>query len=430
LRERVTIVGSGLDALVAVHELSKSHVNVEWLSPTNRIGGHFAGWQGQCGELVDIGMVALEKDVRDSLPRPMTEYSGQVHADARPFLWEMFDALLRMGLDPIPLQIAVLDGEQEVGDYFISDDLSALSHLIRSDRLGTANIGTLRARLGELQARQLESQLRSKSISADLGQEGSLLEVLRRTWGRELSRFLFEDFLREIDPDGLTAARDHRLVWTPLYWPSSIEDELARPGSLPTLPCLGHRSGSVATFIQGLLNETREQDSVMFSVDLSLTPTRLVSDEPAILRVDLRPLPTPSVNRSAIRIVHFCASHGLNKSEFVRSPQQGCFRLNWRSGPNSESVSLEFGVGVADLSDEDCVERAAQLLRALNVTSECPGSVVSGRVPLALPRLDYGESEFSPLSSRFGQNMGLNFNESVLRGLATAGHLLERLGER
>jgi len=339
----VTVVGSGLDALICSASLLDLRVGHELLVDSRRLGGHFAGWMPRCGAHVDMGMVALEEDTRGTIEQfSLGSYQGQVGVAARPYLRSAFDRLRELGFSFSPLLVGVSSGGQVGPDYFISDDLSFLAELCRSaDRLGLPDFSTVAMR-------QLESDIRSKAEPQSPLMEKSLVSVLNDTWGRELSDYLFGGLLRELDPQGVVNASDHRQVWIPLYWPSTIARVLDTGQGIDKASFLASRRGPLARDIaivaERVLASIRVSDvsqSEIFTTDGKQQNSSL--DGKSHVLVDFR-LERRHVPSTTIHIVHFCTEAGRNETLFLRERIEGLFRVNWRSGDEGSDVCHEFGM--------------------------------------------------------------------------------------
>ena len=87
---KIGVYGNGLDSLITCHDLlSKGH-HVEHFGRGERIAGHFAGKSDGHGTF-DLGMVLLERDVRDTLQRPLSEFSNEFGVSVRAYLAESYD---------------------------------------------------------------------------------------------------------------------------------------------------------------------------------------------------------------------------------------------------------------------------------------------------------------------------------------------------
>lgn len=212
----VAVIGSGLDALICSAALLDLKVKHQIFLDSERVGGHFAGWKPRCGSHVDAGMVALEEDARGVTEQlPLSRYQGQVGSAARLILRSAFHRLRDLGFSFTPLSVGAYTHGRVVPDYFISDDLTSLRDLCRTTgQLGWPDFSSV-------EMYQLESETLRKAEPQSPQTEKTLGNVLHATWGTELSDYLFGGLLRELDPHGTVRAPDHRLVWIPLYWPST-----------------------------------------------------------------------------------------------------------------------------------------------------------------------------------------------------------------
>lgn len=418
----VVVIGSDLDALICSASLLDLGVKHEIFVDPERVGGHFAGWKPRCGSLVDAGMVALEEDARRVTEHlPLSDYQGQVGVAARPFLRSAFDRLRDLGFSTKPLSVGVYTHGRVVPDYFISDDLTYLRNL--DETTGRR----ARPDFASVQMHRLESEILRKAEPQSPLKGKALGSVLDATWGTELSDYLFGGLLRELDPRGTVRARDHRLVWIPLYWPSTIARALDIGIGIDHATFLTSMRGAVARDIgkvaERVLSSIRNTDvsKSEFSTPNG-GPSASSLDQRRELVVDFR-VARVQVPGSIIRIVHFCTESTRNETIFLRVPDEGLFRVNWRSGTEGSDVCLEFGVSSSDWADAQLIEYARDYLIRQDTRTTCEGDCLRGRVGLSSRHEIAVPSAFAPTSSYFGANRSANFNESLLRGLSAAQHI-------
>jgi hypothetical protein len=424
MHESVTVVGSGIDALVCSASLLHRGVTPRLLVETDRLGGHFAGWSPGCGSLVDLGMVALEDDVRDTKQLPLAHYNGEAGVTLRPFLGEVFARLRQLGWQFQELQTGVYTSDQIVPDYFISDRLDYLR-----DPKNQLRITRVRAELTD--GLKFESLIRNKNRAGMLLKDIPLLPLLERSLGLELASHLFGGLIAELDPDGKVQAIDHRLIWLPLYWPSTLLQILEDGEGLPANRFLTTIEGSVAASVAGLASSLREAEVIEMLVDGHLGPPRsrsVARDDMSTssMLIDFRE-PRRQGSSTILRVVHFCAAVTRSETFFLRSPINGAFRVNLRTGAPLGSVSVEFGSSATSFSDEEIVRSARVLIERFGVIPGCDGATVTGRVSLSGRSTPGKLEDYVPLCSQFGQNGATNFNEAVTRGLAVADLLYQRM---
>jgi hypothetical protein len=351
-------------------------------------------------------MVALEPDFRSALAAPLSNYRGQIGSDIRPYLPEAFAFLEACGLVKEELPVTTLFRGKEYPDYFIADCFDALDSLDSTDR---------RSISGELEERVFwDDAIRHKGSPLGVMHSTRLTEALTSTLGPRMADEFFSDFLSCLVPDGDVLASDHRLVWIPLYWPSSVSDFLASGKRLPKVDFWNDQSGLVATFVSRLVDKAIDQAACQ------LTDSVASEAEPRIVLDFAAPLARR--RRVAITVAHFCIDETSPRSVFIAQPTYGFFRISFRRTPLGSSAILEAG---GDPKDHDAtLEQGRAFLKAVfGLRTLCPGDVTSGFVPVSRPHVD--ETPYAPLSGTFGANLGLNFNESLVRGLAAAKRLVD-----
>ena len=245
----VGVYGNGLDSLIACYELLDKGHDVQHFSGGARIAGHFAGRSDGHG-IFDLGMVLLERDVRDTPQRPLSEFSNEFGVNARQYFAESYDYLEKTfgALRPRKVK-SRLENSDEIGDYFIADNLEIFKTLSVEERR------SLQARLTKIQNNQesdfIHPRMKNKETNSA---NDELLTQLEIQYGPELAERLFGSFINSLIGSKVTniPVRFHRKLWTPLYFPETIEAtirgndpnlseliflELCR--SMYTLVCLG-----------------------------------------------------------------------------------------------------------------------------------------------------------------------------------------------
>jgi len=412
-RQDVAILGAGIDALAASMALSQRGIDHLWVAERSRVGGHFRGWTpGSCSiGLQDLGMVALEPDFRGAVAAPLANYCGQIGSDIRPFLPEAFAFLKARGLRKEELAVTTLYRGEEFPDYFIADCFDALDSLDDTER---------RLIAAELEERiSWDNDIRHKSSPVSGIHGIQLAEVLTRALGPRMTKEFFSDFLSCLVPDGEVLASDHRLVWMPLYWPSSVSDFLTSGKRLPKVDFWSDQSGLVATFVSRLVDEAIDQTACQLTDSVtSEAEPRIVLDFAA---------PIGPRRRVSIAVAHFCIDETSPRSVFITQPIHGFFRISFRRTVSGTSAILEAGGNPKD--HDATLEQGRELLESVfGIRALCPGDVMTGFVPVSRPQVD--EAPYAPLDGAFGANLGLNFNESLVRGLAAAQQLVEKYDYR
>ena len=72
---KIGVYGNGLDSAIACSELLAQGHHVLQFSGGAKIAGHFAGSTNEHG-IVDLGMVLLERDIRNTPQKPLSKFSN------------------------------------------------------------------------------------------------------------------------------------------------------------------------------------------------------------------------------------------------------------------------------------------------------------------------------------------------------------------
>jgi hypothetical protein len=358
----IGVYGNGLDSLIACYELLDKGHDVEHFSGGARIAGHFAGSSDGHG-IFDLGMVLLEKDVRDTPQRPLSEFSNEFGVNVREYFSESYDFVEKAfgALRPRKVR-SRLENSDEIGDYFIADNLEVFKTLSVEER------SSLQARLTEILNNQesdfIHPRMKNQKTSSV---NDELLMQLEIQYGPELAGRLFGSFINSLvgSKETKIPVRFHRKLWTPLYFPETIEATIRSNNSpLPELSFLEFTDGSVASKIQKLiesisnncrysLNLVKFEDLYEMNSQLDyqifITPvaemTKLLKSqkvEESSNRIASSIIRGP---QTKINILHLCVKKMENKTVMLQSPIENLFRYSITNGMacDQSCISLEFG---------------------------------------------------------------------------------------
>ena len=247
-RPSVAVVGSNVAAMLATLELAKRNVNVTLVTPTSRLGGHFAGVPVG-GRLFDAGMTFLEfTSFNDDPQAPVASYDASRRNDAGRFFALVARTLSQYGTwrdTPAPVMRV---GADTYPDVLIANQLAALRQL--PDELQSA----MRSELAPLAATR--SSLHASRKASDPGfADHDLESVSLANHGRTFHELLIESFCRNVTglPSAKLSALYHRLAWAPLFYPETLLRALeGAPARLPETIFSYPTSGTLASMIRSI----------------------------------------------------------------------------------------------------------------------------------------------------------------------------------
>jgi hypothetical protein len=444
---KIGVYGNGLDSLITCHDLlSKGH-HVEHFGRGERIAGHFAGKSDEHGTF-DLGMVLLEKDVRHTPQRPLSEFSNEFGINARAYLAESYDFVEGAFGELRSRKVKTkLNNSDEIGDYFIADNLEFLQTL--SDE----ELSSLQFRLSRLLNNQdsnfIHPRLKNEKANAV---NDDLLTQLQVQYGPELADKLFGSFVNSLtgSKDFGLPIRFHRKLWIPLYFPESINAAISgNDPQISELSFLEFVDGSLASKIQELIksisNNRRYTLNELRSEELRIENNRLdyqifvttVAEMSKIVRSQkiegtAKRIAAEIVQgpRTEIGIMHFCVKKMENKTVNLQAPIESLFRYSITNGiVNDQScISLEFG-------DPEKFAKidVPSILGIVEPTIELVCSGTNQAVPFSPRYLNMTLQEWNSISaetiSEFpGERYrvlpihpdGSSFNDNLVRGLAAS----------
>ena len=251
------VFGSSLASLVCVLEMSKKE-SITWIQSSPIIAGHFRGMR--FGDIdVDLGMVVLET------------YSGVSSQTKLP----LFPPIRQAGLDFVEIAHNWLISRGEVfchipiktswfghlyPDYLIADNLTILTHLDPAIKLQILNELRSIAESGS----EIEKFHPKNKNSSDLFLKVNLKDFIVKTLGFTFYQTLIEPWIERFDFEVAEKlpALDHRMAWTPLFYPETITEVLLgglEPSSFER-PFVVPRINSVASLIKRLLDSISDSD--------------------------------------------------------------------------------------------------------------------------------------------------------------------------
>jgi hypothetical protein len=443
----IGVYGSGLDSLITCYELLSEGHHVQHFSRGERIAGHFAGKSDGHG-IFDLGMVLLEKDVRNTSQRPLSEFSNEFGVSAREYLAESYDFVEETlgALRPRKVKTR-LKNSDEIGDYFIADNLEYFQTLSAEER--TSLQVRLTRILNNQESNFIHPRMKNEKTNAV---NDELLTQLAVLYGPELADRLFGSFINSLIGSKISnfPVRFHRKFWIPLYYPETIDAAITGIGPrLSELSFLEFVDGSLASKIQELikstssnrrysLNEVKSEDigKLNNQLDYQIFVTS-IADMSKLLgsqkveelanRIAAKIVQGP---RTEIGIIHFCVKKIENRTVMLQSPIKSLFRYSITNGTVSyqSCISLEFG-DLAELTKDDVLE----IVELVEPTIEIVCSGVLQGIPFSPRYLDMTLQEWNSISAgvigEFPEKNcrvlpihpdGASFNDNLVRGLAAS----------
>jgi len=442
---KIGVYGSGLDSVIACYELLAQGHQVAHFSGGAKIAGHFAGNINAHG-IVDLGMVLLENDARNTIQKPLTTFSNEFGVNAREYLAECYEFLEKnLGtLRPRKMK-SRLESAIEIGDYFIADSLEVLNTLSHEE------ISLLDARLTKVLKNEYDDFIHPslKSQRSDHTNE-DLLSQLEIQYGSELTDKLFGSFIKSLLGSKITSlpVRFHRKLWIPLYYPETIKAVIKGfDNPLSELNFLEFSEGSLASniqkFVESISKNSRYSNNpekfenlrLVYSPEVYHVYMTSVADMSKLLKNERILSSANSIAkkivqgpRTQISILHFCIKEMENKTVMLQSPINNLFRYSITNGivRNQSCISLEFGeIG------ESTIHELYRIFQEIEPTIEkvCEGELQV--VPFAPRYLDMSLVEWNKLCSdvigEFPRENcrvlpihpdGTSFNDNLVRGLA------------
>ena len=449
---KIKIIGNGLDALICSKKLLELGHQIQLLSTTRSLGGHFLGHTNGHGKF-DSGMVLLENDHRSVPPSELDEYNNHFGRNLRPFLLESFEWLLNsIGGSEQELVVTKLSSGDEVPDYFIADNLNFLDCLdeeIRNDLL--FNIEKFMYHSND--ATKIQP---SKKMFDRMFDELSISDYYTQIFGRKFYEVYFENFLTNVAPGSFQRrARDHRKFWLPLYFPESIYFRIKRDPkyeqfSLPEIRFDRPKDMMISDVVTKIAEEIFAHpnfEHIVFE-KFSTISVKQFENEKILFFLPLEQLSSvlPETSRlkflqgeivasldilgsTSINIVHACIPKNISKTVLFQSDFHGLFRHSvsqQRGKLNSSVASFEF----KDSIDFDLAD-SLKIIHTLGFDVLCEGSHLQSPFKprsLSLSELDWLELAKS-VAAEFDENNvygpaihpeATSFNDNLVRGLAHA----------
>ena len=444
----IGVYGNGLDSLIACYDLLADGHHIEhFISEGARISGHFAGNSDGHGTY-DLGMVLLERDVRETTQKPLSEFSNEFGVNARHYLAESYDFVEKVfgALKPREVK-SRLKNSEEIGDYFIADNLEVFKTLSDEEK------ELLEIRLKKIMISQESDFIhprRKNQKNNALNDE--LFAQLQIQYGPELADRLFGSFINTLIGSRVTKVptRFHRKLWIPLYFPETIAAAITDISSpLTELLFFEFADGSLASKIEKLTkyvcNNRRYSMKFVKSEDLKVMDSQLnyhifihsVADLSKLLESQKV---EESANRIAgkiaqgpltkISILHLCVKKMENKTVMLQSPIENLFRYSITNGivSHQSCISLEFGE-IGSLTKEDLLPIVEMVEPTIEIL--CTGDLHV--LPFSPRYLDMTLQEWNLLCTEVINEFpeencrvlpihpdGTSFNDNLVRGLAAS----------
>lgn len=442
---KIGVYGNGLDSVIACSELLAKGHHVFHFSGGKKIAGHFAGSTNEHG-IIDLGMVLLEKDIRNTAQRPLSEFSNEFGVNARSYLAECYELLEKTLGTLRPRKIKLrLENSDEIGDYFIADSLEVFKTL--SDK----EISSLKSRLSKVINNQESNFIhpRLKNQSYDQTND-DLLTQIEIQYGPELADKLFGSFIGSLmgSKNIKLPLRFHRKLWIPLYFPESIESAIKGSDThLPELAFLEFTNGSLASNVKKLVESISSNERYSISTlkyeDIHLSDYSMehqiylisIEDISKLVRSkNLENYADRIMSRivqgpfTQISILHFCIMEMENKTVMLRSPVNNLFRYSITNGivKSQSCISLEFG-DTGDSSIDELFQVAQRI--EPTIRKVCDGTLQI--LPFSLRFLDMSLIEWNALCTDVIREFprdncrvlpihpdGSSFNDNLVRGAA------------
>jgi hypothetical protein len=255
----VAIIGNNVAAMFAAITLGEADWKVSLISPSPRLGGHFAGLNLH-DRIFDAGMVFLEFTSYNSTQNAdVASYEPTRRNDVGRFFPLVEQTLSRFsGWRRVDAPVMHIDG-RKVPDLLIANDLEALSALPPETRSRMAREveAILERSSGRLHASR-------KTTDIQFG-ECDLESVSLANHGRTFHDLFIAPFCRKVSTRHTASllALYHRMVWLPLYYPETLASQLAEGRSmLPETVFAYPESGALATMISQIAQHVRTLPNV------------------------------------------------------------------------------------------------------------------------------------------------------------------------
>ena len=259
LEPTVIVVGNSIAAMVSAISLGEAGWRVTLVSPSKRLGGHFAGLV-LGGHTFDAGMVFLEFTSYNAQPgADIASYDPSRRNDVGRF-FPLVESTLRRYAEWRVVEAPLMRVQGRIlPDLLIANHTASLLDLAP---------GTREAIAGELRA--LTSEGRSPLHASRKATEPGFIDVdLHRAsvanHGQTFHDLLIEPLCLKITarPTADFLARFHRLVWIPIFYPETLVAELSgTPQELPHTVFSYPKAGTVAALVQQMEQQLRASHGV------------------------------------------------------------------------------------------------------------------------------------------------------------------------
>ena len=216
MKNKFRIFGGSLAALVVVQKLTENIENcVEWyVGPRNNsIGGYFSGVK-VFGQLLDIGMVALEVDEPIKQLEQFSADKPVTGKDITPYLHKIRSWLQNQGILISSFPIYTNYRNKLYPDLFITNELELLKVLHEEKQTQ------------EIYNDNYDSKLHPKNkYDNNFALGVCLSEYLDGVYGETELTKIIKEFAAKIGANALdkVLVSKHRSLWIPLYYPETIK---------------------------------------------------------------------------------------------------------------------------------------------------------------------------------------------------------------
>lgn len=260
-RARVAIVGNGVAAMFSALSLGGSGTDVVLVSPSRRLGGHFAGLD-LAGRTFDAGMVFLEFTSFNADPAAtIASYDPMRRNDVGRFMPLVERTLERFGeWRRVAPPIMRIDG-RNLPDLLIANQLPSLHHLAAPVR------EKMEEELQLICARGRGPLHPSRKTADPHYHQYDLRTVSLANHGATFHERFIGPFCRKVTgrPAESFSAPYHRMAWLPLFYPETLLAELRRQN--PTLPETVFSMPTAGT-MSALVREVEQEVRALSSIDV------------------------------------------------------------------------------------------------------------------------------------------------------------------
>ena len=258
-RSSVVVLGNSVAAMFAAISLDRAGCTVVLVSPSARLGGHFAGLE-VAGHIFDAGMVFLEFTSFNMEPgADISSYDPTRRNDVGRFL-TVIERTLQEFADwrEVPTPRMRVDGSL-LPDLLIANQLSSLHSLAPN------MVAKIRYELQELTAGTRGPLHTSRKATDALFLTYDLETVSLANHGQTFHELFIEPFCRKVTAQSTAVCVPpfHRMAWLPLFYPETLLRELdGNPQSLPATVFSYPTAGTLASVVRQVETALRSSPGI------------------------------------------------------------------------------------------------------------------------------------------------------------------------